>query len=569
LYCYGSVISFRTETTKEFKSALCKTSASFSIRLAVMGNQIPSVDLVTKLPYEVLGVVLTFLTLNDVLRCLQVCKTWKENILNNNQYWIGMLRTHLNISQSCQNKYSSLFFRRSDTFFEIKSLLVELEPARFSYQPPACYPVYPTASCFVMCQQGVIVRRGESRVFVERLLTRGSVLYVQTLGSVDMDSSCNVKWAHLSRNRLLYWLDGSTKLGTCYDISSNRVLHSFDFLSDIPSEGRSLASGSKGDNCRASVACCEECSLGIVCYSSMQSSWRNEVNKRSWKKPNVCIKVFSLGDANRKPELLYFGEPTFYDGDCHKKHNQFIAIAYDASLQIVSTSKHRGNFDCSVCSEHSLLLSTKGQNILLSINVPSNNREGIPTHHHLPSNVFITAAVLSCKEQPLSGGAKVSASVQKLKNFFHTWIVNENGTKLGDCSNKIQVSKMENIQQTSWSIVCVGQQLSIVRFGTELSSISEDKYLVICTENGKLYKEIQNLPSKLTSTYDGSKVLGHFISQEALLWLDDLRNACPTVLMTVVMGDTMGKLQFLLVQRNSDPLGGGCSEYAINMCFIK
>ena len=568
------IVSFPLELgqQKGFFKVQCVASADISFRLAAMGNQVPSADLVAKLPHEVLSVVLTFLTLSDVLRCLQVCKKWKENILNSNQYWINMLRTHLNISQSCHNKYSSLFLRSSNVFFEIKKHLVELEPAQFSCQAPVCYPAYSTASCIVLCRQGIVVRKGESGgMFVESFLIRGNVVYVQTLGSVDMDCSNSVAWAHFSRNRFLYWLDWSTKVGTCYDISSNRVLHNFDFLSDLPFVGTKLDSGvEEGGSCRATVACCKECSLGIVCYlSSTQSYLRNKADKGSRRMSEFSIRVFSLGGANRKSALLYCGQPT-YNSDC-RGHDKFTSTLCSTPLQIMSASKHRAKTDCCcVCSEHSVLLCERGNSVLLSISVPC-NREGISPGRLLPSSVQTTAVCLSCKELSLIDGATPSeTSAQEMKCFFLDWMVNKDGSRLGDSSNGIvPVDEGESLQLNSWRMVCIGQQLSIVGCCTELSSISEDKYFIAYTESGKLYKEIQPFPSKLTSIYEGSKVLGHFISQDTQLWLDDLRNTCPTVLMTVVLGDAMGKLQFLLVQRNQDTLGDGGREYAVNTCFVK
>ena len=530
-----------------------------------MGNQLPSVDFVTRLPPELLSVVLAFLPLNDVLRCLQVCKRWKETILNLQPYWTSMLTSRLNLSRYSIEKYSSLFSRRSDIFFDVKRRLIELQAVEFVCSSPVCYPAYPVSKCFVMPQQNIVVRTGENNhcgLYVERLLTRGDVIYTQTLYERELSRTCNVVWGHFSKNNCLYWVDSAIELGMCYDTVGDRVLHTFSFLNDVFIGDKSTT---------GIVKCCEECSLCVVWYMKSRTTTNGEhckaEGKGEWNTTELDVEVLCLGDAQALPQVLPCDRTV-----CKCLQRDYaqpfgFSTTPCRSLQVISTRKClHGHTGHSVCPDHCALLMDGSYYTLLSI---STRKEKTATE----SAMQITTECLSCKYHFQAHGRIVlCGAFTGIGNIFHNcleqWIEKGVVDLSCECSGGL-VKTPGKSKVNFFSVICIGQQLSILRhFRTPetCTAILEEKFYIVHTENGRLYKTVQNqLPSpKHRASYGGSHYMDCIVTLEAQQWLNDIRNPCPAVLLTVLLGGGEGRLGFLSIQQGQEQLERHDCVYAVN-----
>lgn len=135
-------------------------------------------DFVLKLPPELVAVILSYLTLSDVMKCLLVCKKWRDAILYHSPYWsnslqkLGLSQRSISIGGGCFSNHKDFYIATSRHQNEARTLeLVSSEAV--------CYPRYADADCFVMSKLNIMVRRervGDTIHFnVEEILGGGIV----------------------------------------------------------------------------------------------------------------------------------------------------------------------------------------------------------------------------------------------------------------------------------------------------------------------------------------------------------------------------------------------------------
>ncbi len=515
-----------------------------------MGNKMSSVDFVTVLPPEILCMVLSFLPLKEVLKCLRVSKGWKEVILELNVYWFKQL-SELNLSLSSLSDLSLHNCRTSDIFLEMKRYLVQLQSVEYSCILPECYPAYCASKCYVMSQQNVVVRTDTSGLCIDRLFTVGKVVYAQTLYKRSADIPHGIGWAHFSKNNCAYWLDYSTKMGSCCSIVEDSLVHSFNFFDEdcFKARGRS-AIGS-----RLMVECCEECSLCVMCVKSEDP--RDDCCTETKENENdFDMKVVSLGDMHHKPQLLNFSAAI-----CKKllkNHTHVIPMLKNTSFRLSKViSTRKGHTEFGVCKEHSVLLFNGGYatSIDLQTQLPQEELLTDPT-------VKISTVCLTCKYHFPAQDEIITFgdSAQKIQTMF---------TKI---YGKPCITDDELVE-VSWndtliSVVYIGKQLSILRSWKQPSpDNSEHNYWLVFSETGKLYKKVQwKCPAY---DFGCSGTVEYLVNLEAIQWLNDIRNSPPAVLLTIMLSDSNGKLQFLSVQRNQGLKTNQEEVHAVNFCFVK
>jgi hypothetical protein len=191
-----------------------------------MGNRLATrLDFVLELPPELVGVVLSYLTLPEVLNCLLVCRRWRETTLHLLPSLLQSLGVSLGVV-SCDLSSSP------SHCLGVWRYLSAAKSVRWACSKPACYPHYTRYSgggqgvCSVSECGGIVSVcsiDGVNVLAVDSVTVEGGVVYTRRLGSVALTGGLAVKWTHYSSNGCLYWTDAS---GVCrgYDIASSRGL---------------------------------------------------------------------------------------------------------------------------------------------------------------------------------------------------------------------------------------------------------------------------------------------------------------------------------------------------------
>lgn len=200
-------------------------------------------DFVLELPPELIAVVLSYLTITEVLNCLLVCKRWRETILHLVPYWTNLLQG-LGVSLGDVSRDLNSFSSHKDLYLAVRSHFSVAESLQLVCSVPVCYPHYIWSSDkhqFVSKHGGGVIWRettaGVNFLVVDSIVGGGDVVYAQRVGSVVLTGGLPVKWAHYSSNGCVYWADSS---GLCrgYDIEHGKELCALSIAS--PAEGRTL-----------------------------------------------------------------------------------------------------------------------------------------------------------------------------------------------------------------------------------------------------------------------------------------------------------------------------------------
>lgn len=564
-----------------------------------MGNQSLSVDFVTQLPPEVLSVVLSFLPLHDILECMRVCRRWHEVLSHLEHYWNSML-LGLGLPQSSLVKYGENFPHKKELFFDINRHLKELEAVEFVSTPAVCYPHYHVTGCFVMLQQGIVVRIVDrdhvTHLQVERLLVTGGVVSTQSLCLKELTgNSPVVVWGHYSKSGCLYWVD-SARMVTCCDTTGKEVVHTFDLLKHLPCSSCDEKQGGVGEGSSipsdAVMTCCEECSLCVLCWENLQGE---EVAGEVETYDSFSVRVISLGDYKTTPIKLSSLEISckhhYYHN--HLQGREHGRVPRHRSSQVISTSRlfHEAGSG-SICQSHSALV-WDGDHCVLIVLVRTEN-EG---NERTPSQTAlgISFECLSCRYQlagisgnmimSLGGGNESMLMIGCVaQNHLCIWTGRRKGEISDDQEGLVRlVSKAELVcfqyrdehsssVQDVMEVVSVGEQLCIVwhQKTVDINSTIDDNLYIVHTESGKLFKQIKRwIPNHLKFSRSGSCIHHYLVSKETQGWLQDIRIPPPPLLLTVLLSDSE-RFGFLSVQQKQ------LTEqqqkhwvYAVNSCFRK
>ena len=208
-----------------------------------MGNIFATkLDFVLELPPELVSVVLSYLTLPEVLNCLLVCKKWRETILHLVPYWTNLLHG-LGVPLRTVSCDLGAFSSLKDLYFRVRSHLRVAKSLEWACSVPVCYPHYQwQGQCLHFgSKHGVMIRTGTAKgannsLVVDSIVGGGEVVYAKRLGYVALAGGVPLKWGHYSSSGCVYWADRS---GLCrgYDVESGKELCALSHR-----EGKTLAS---------------------------------------------------------------------------------------------------------------------------------------------------------------------------------------------------------------------------------------------------------------------------------------------------------------------------------------
>lgn len=568
-----------------------------------MGNQPLSVDFVTQLPLEVLSVVLSFLPLCDVLKCMRVCRRWQEVISHLQPYWNNLL-LGLDLPQISLIKYAKLFPHKKDLFLDLKRHLLELHDVEFMSTPAVCYPRYHVTRCFMMLQQGVVVRNVETDhvtcLQVERLLVNGRVVSAQLLCVKEIHQGICVVWGHYCRSGCLYWID-SARMGTCYDTIGEVLLHTFDLFKLLPclfSEKEGLGEGS-GVPSDTVMACCEDCSLCVVCWvrpvmDKLEDTGEKETDASS---TSLIIRVLSLGDSRMAPSELSNTEVSYKHHHLHNHPcNEGLGVPSSRSFQVISSKLPQEGENVGICQSHFALILDGDHSILVTLvgkENEGNETATSKTASYCQTTLDISLDCLSCRYRLTGISSKMVMSEADrtvpiigciAQNHLYIWIgktrveLSEDKGGLVKLVNKVEISCLRYQDKHTCEVqdivelVSVGEQLCIVRHWRNAEENSTTNLYIVYTESGKLFKQVKMwLPNHMKLNCSGLCVHHYLISKEAQAWLHDIRTFPPPVLLTVMFSDSEERFGFLSIQQKqlTEQKQQQHWVYAVNSCFRK
>lgn len=556
-----------------------------------MGNRFAllntKLDFVFELPSELVAVIFSFLRIEDVLKCLQVCKTWRSSILGLEPYWenllqeLGLSHRYISIGMKCFPGYN-----HKDFYLAARRNLSKAKTVEFASCIATCYPQYSTADCVMMGRLNLMLRKerveGDSYVKVEEVICGGcSVVISRSLCAVPVSDDFPLVWMHYSRNGCLYWIDSTGKCRGYHTVENRSLCGEIDSLLAVTHEkkpfsqrtmqecklggvkekvkteelhvhevepgtarGEMVRTGLLGstEGCfdgETVLAGCEACLMFLCC----RFEYKGEPSRSSFK-----LLVARLGDRQVDPIEMATSYHILKHDSTHKE------LGYgNRSLSLIGVSGPEHN--SGVCLFHYALLQDGQFDLILSIK-PEMSLESSMT---VPPRIAVECTCLTCcyllSDPNLGKSGKMRTSLdgylfgKMCGRRLYVWEAGHHtGIKL--------VSKAEIIvEQTKGDLlelIALGSCLSVVRHEAEKLCVSDDRVQrsrlhVIYTETGRVLNSVGDWDHK--NGHSGSP-RHYLLSLEAQRWLNNITSPPPRTLLIEAHSTVNGRLVFFLVQQS-------------------
>lgn len=544
-----------------------------------MGNVVRSspatkkFDFVFALPPELVAVILSSLSLSEVLNCMLVCKKWRDGILHQHTYWSGLLQS-IGMSPRSVSDSVKLFASHRDCYFAVRRHQQGARTMELVSSMATCYPKISAASSFFMERLNTVAItervEGDNYLRVVEILS-GGVVTTRELRRVRLSSDLSAaRWMHYSRGSgCVYWTDNS---GCCWGCNLLSQEQPVEFRGDVSltccdavasgvtggsTSNKSMVSPSlAGPNIKANLARdrerllagCDKCSMLLACWSECDSAGSG-VTK-------LTFLVSSFGGMEALAPAVTLLQRIQHLPTCH----------FGEPLKLKLHSSAHATSQQTTCPSHYALVQGKEATtitFLTGLGGPPSMEmkcECLRCSHHLP-----------CMGLTVISPCGVLIGCFACDGRLHVWQVEIETSTLRLFSNTSKVLAGCSGRKRP-ELVALGHHLSIARQGS-VADTGGDTIHIIHTESGNVLKSVHlsdppSIPPHpqppLSSSSHPPGV--YLLSREAQQWLCDLSCPSPRTLLTVVStagGD--GTVRFLLLRQ--PPSTTGHYVQAINYVF--
>ena len=318
-----------------------------------MGNANSSkYNILSNLPPELVLLIVSYLHINDVARCLLVCLRWHEVISNLSPFWINAAVKVIGLTRNAAIRCALSTTFTSPRYFYIaaKKHKMKVKSSRFKYSMVdfQCSEQLLFTNCLNI-RGNVLVRtrkvkdgdKQKMELVVEKLQEkRGHVKSVNSICTFPICRDPNqgqwspgIVWAHVDDDCLLWVTTDGVWNG--HDLKAD--LRLFSWKDHLLRDGHGV-----------NISCCDKCFLTVAAYwSPVSPSEKSHISTCS-------LQLVKLGSKDEESTL----KPILFWKSFRAEHNHSVFVDHDSRYWIRKgfvLSESRTKCD-GVCESHKIIL---------------------------------------------------------------------------------------------------------------------------------------------------------------------------------------------------------------------
>ena len=496
-----------------------------------MGNSPAKFDILSHLPPELVLVIISYLQLKDVARCLLVCRQWNKVISNLGPYWRNAAVRVIGFSRDAIGRCSESFVTPKDFYVAAtkhKSVVKALKLKSSQIE----LPTEAAQSLFTHClfvKDGMLVRTQKTEAQNQNQKYQ-CALSVETVDSTYRSSRrvCSlplhpndraIVWAFVSRD-VLFWV---TRNGSWngYDLRADTEL--FHWSGHLLKDGQGVT-----------ISCCEKCFLVVGTH------WHPTPPNQSSHHSTCSMQVVKMcvGNSGTSGRVTPAVKEVLPWEILRTNHSHSVYVNHDSRYWIrellvlpQSDQKDEGG----ICRSHNIIMQCDCCTVMQSFAMPEKELSR-PICLNCQFNLQSSPANDTTKPsvRNLSSEVCLSSDAQLLgmvfNNKLHVWKCRESeASKFTELLSDSVLTRNQTGTCNRVKLVALGHIFSIVGYLDD-TYMMDYKLHVISTQTGEILSEYR----RIEKFYDWNLCCQvdplhkfHFVCEGSDDWLNDIQSNIP------------------------------------------
>lgn len=495
-----------------------------------MGNSPAKFDILSHLPPELVLVIISYLRLNDVTRCLLVCRQWNNVISNLGPYWRNAAVRVIGLSRDAISRCSESFITPKEFYvaaMKHKSRVKSIKLKSSRIELPTDVPSLFTHCLFA--KDGMLVQIQKIEVSGNQNQKNKWELSLETVESTCRNSQricslplhpndCAVVWAFASRD-FLFWV---TRNGSWngYDLRADTEL--FHWSGHLLKDGQGVT-----------ISCCEKCFLVVATH------WHPTPPKQSICHSTHSMQIVKMcvggsGTSRETPAVIeVLPWEIFRTNHSHGTYVNHDSRYWIRELLVLPGTDQKEEEE--ICQSHNIIMQCDCCTVVQSLSMPMKELSK-PTCLHCQFNLQSSQVNDTTKPsvRNLSSEVCLSSDAQLLgmvfSNKLHVWKCRENtDSKFTQLLSHSTLTRNETGTCNRVKLVALGHVFSIVGYLDD-TYMMDYRLHIISTQTGELLSEYR----RIEKFYDWNLCCQvdplhkfHFLCEGSDGWLNEIQCNIP------------------------------------------